>query len=214
MPKSGTVILAGTIRVAPERLADLRPYLKAQVEGSRAEPGCLDYALSEDPLDPGLIRVFEHFVDEAALAFHRASPHMAAALSPDLNIEERIYGGASYDAHGTPLTDAVRDAALASDAVLMGAVGGPQWANAPRHLRPEAGLLNLRKAMDVYANLRPAYCFEALADASSLKRELVSGLDIMFVRELTGGVYFGQPRGIEDLGNGQKRGVDTQVYTT
>ena len=139
---------------------------------------------------------------------------VAAALTPDLNVEEAIYGGASYDAHGTPLTDEVRDRALASDAVLMGAVGGPQWASAPRHLRPEAGLLNLRKAMDVYANLRPAYCFEALADASSLKRELVSGLDIMFVRELTGGVYFGQPRGIEDLGDGQKRGVDTQVYTT
>ncbi|CAN5167238.1 putative quinol monooxygenase [soil metagenome] len=78
MPQSGAVILAGTIRVAPERLADLRPHLKAQVEGSRGEPGCLDYALSEDPLDPGLIRVYEHFVDEAALAFHRASPHMAA----------------------------------------------------------------------------------------------------------------------------------------
>ena len=139
---------------------------------------------------------------------------VAAALTPDLNVEEAIYGGASYDAHGTPLTDEVRDRALASDAVLMGAVGGPQWASAPRHLRPEAGLLNLRKAMDVFANLRPAYCFEALADASSLKRELVSGLDIMFVRELTGGVYFGEPRGITDLGNGQKRGVDTQVYTT
>jgi 3-isopropylmalate dehydrogenase len=98
--------------------------------------------------------------------------------------------------------------------VLMGAVGGPQWASAPRHLRPEAGLLNLRKAMDVFANLRPAYCFEALAGASSLKPELVSGLDIMFVRELVGGVYFGQPRGIEDLPDGQKKGVDTQVYTT
>jgi 3-isopropylmalate dehydrogenase len=139
---------------------------------------------------------------------------VAAALTPDLNVEEAIYGGASYDAHGAPLTDEVRDRALASDAVLMGAVGGPQWASAPRHLRPEAGLLALRKAMDVYANLRPAYCFEALASASSLKSELVSGLDIMFVRELTGGVYFGEPRGIEDLGNGQKRGVDTQVYTT
>ena len=80
MPKSGTVILAGTIRVAPERLAELRPHLRAQVEGSRAEPGCLDYALSEDPLDPGLIRVFEHFVDEEALAFHRASPHMFQPL--------------------------------------------------------------------------------------------------------------------------------------
>ena len=139
---------------------------------------------------------------------------VAAALTPDLTIAEALYGGASYDVHGTPLTDDVRDQALASDAVLMGAVGGPKWKDAPRHLRPEAGLLRLRKEMDVYANLRPAYCFEALADASSLKRELVSGLDIMFVRELTGGVYFGQPRGIEDLGNGQKRGVDTQVYTT
>ena len=139
---------------------------------------------------------------------------VAAALTPDLVVEEAIYGGASYDAHGTPLTDAVRERALASDAVLMGAVGGPKWKDAPRHLRPEAGLLALRKAMDVFANLRPAYCFEALADASSLKRELVSGLDIMFVRELTGGVYFGEPRGITDLGNGQKRGVDTQVYTT
>jgi len=139
---------------------------------------------------------------------------VAAALTPDLKVEEAPYGGASYDAHGTPLLDAVRDQAIASDAVLMGAVGGPKWANAPRHLRPEAGLLNLRKAMDVYANLRPAYCFEALAGASSLKPELVSGLDIMFVRELVGGVYFGQPRGIEDLPDGQKRGFDTQVYTT
>ena len=139
---------------------------------------------------------------------------VAAALTPDLKVEEAPYGGASYDAHGTPLLDEVRDQAIASDAVLMGAVGGPQWASAPRHLRPEAGLLNLRKAMDVYANLRPAYCFEALAGASSLKPDLVSGLDLMFVRELVGGVYFGQPRGIEDLPDGQKRGFDTQVYTT
>ncbi|MFY8209162.1 MAG: 3-isopropylmalate dehydrogenase [Caulobacter sp.] len=139
---------------------------------------------------------------------------VAAALTPDLTVEEALYGGASYDVHGTPLTDEVREQAIASDAVLMGAVGGPKWANAPRHLRPEAGLLNLRKAMDVFANLRPAYCFEALAGASSLKPELVSGLDILFVRELVGGVYFGQPRGIEDLADGQKKGFDTQVYTT
>ncbi|MCA0357526.1 MAG: 3-isopropylmalate dehydrogenase [Proteobacteria bacterium] len=139
---------------------------------------------------------------------------VAAALTPDLTVEEALYGGASYDVHGTPLTDEVRDQAIASDAALMGAVGGPKWANAPRHLRPEAGLLNLRKAMDVFANLRPAYCFEALAGASSLKPELVSGLDILFVRELVGGVYFGQPRGIEDLADGQKKGFDTQVYTT
>jgi 3-isopropylmalate dehydrogenase len=139
---------------------------------------------------------------------------VAAALTPDLKVEEAPYGGMSYDAHGTPLLDEVRDQAIASDAVLMGAVGGPQWADAPRHLRPEAGLLNLRRAMDVYANLRPAYCFEALAGASSLKPELVSGLDIMFVRELVGGVYFGQPRGIETLPDGQKKGFDTAVYTT
>lgn len=139
---------------------------------------------------------------------------VAAALTPDLDVQEAPYGGMSYDAHGTPLLDEVRDQAIASDAVLMGAVGGPQWANAPRHLRPEAGLLGLRKAMNVYANLRPAYCFEALAGASSLKTELVSGLDIMFVRELVGGVYFGEPRGIETLADGQKKGFDTAVYTT
>ena len=139
---------------------------------------------------------------------------IAAALTNDLIIDEKTYGGASYDAHGTPLTDEALQAALTSDAVLMGAVGGPQWASVPRHLRPEAGLLTLRKEMDVYANLRPALCFDALADASSLKREIVAGLDIVIVRELTGGVYFGQPRGIETLPDGQRRGFDTQVYTT
>lgn len=139
---------------------------------------------------------------------------VATALTPDITIDEGIYGGASYDAHGTPLTDDVLARALASDAVLLGAVGGPQWANAPRHLRPEAGLLKLRKEMQVFANLRPALCFDALADASSLKREIVAGLDIMIVRELTGGVYFGEPRGIETLPDGQRRGFDTQVYTT
>jgi 3-isopropylmalate dehydrogenase len=93
-------------------------------------------------------------------------------------------------------------------------VGGPKWAGAPRHLRPEAALLTLRKDMDVFANLRPALCFDALADASTLKREVVEGLDIMIVRELTGGVYFGQPRGIETLPDGSRRGFDTQTYTT
>jgi 3-isopropylmalate dehydrogenase len=139
---------------------------------------------------------------------------VAAALTPDIAIDERIYGGASYDAHGTPLTEEVLATALSSTAVLLGAVGGPQWAGVPRHLRPEAGLLTLRKEMQVFANLRPALCFDALADASSLKREVVAGLDIMIVRELTGGVYFGEPRGIETLPDGQKRGFDTQVYTT
>ena len=139
---------------------------------------------------------------------------VAAALTPDLLVTEAIYGGASYDAHGAPLTDDVLAQALSSTAVLLGAVGGPQWSEAPRHLRPEAGLLKLRKEMQVFANLRPALCFDALADASSLKREVVAGLDIMIVRELTGGVYFGEPRGIETLPDGQKRGFDTQVYTT
>ena len=139
---------------------------------------------------------------------------VAERLTPDLVIEERPFGGASFDALGTPLSDETLGLAKASGAVLMGAVGGPKWAGAPRHLRPEAGLLALRAGMAVFANLRPALCFPALADASTLKREVVEGLDIMIVRELTGGVYFGQPRGIEALADGQKRGVDTQVYTT
>ena len=139
---------------------------------------------------------------------------IASRLCNDLVLEERDWGGASYDKHGTPLTDEAEQLALHSDAVLMGAAGGPQWASAPRHLRPEAGILRLRAAMEVYANLRPAICFDELADASSLKPEVVRGLDIMIVRELTGGVYFGTPRGIETLPDGQRRGVDTQVYTT
>ena len=139
---------------------------------------------------------------------------VAERLTPDLVIEERPFGGASFDALGTPLSDETLGLAKASGAVLMGAVGGPKWAGAPRHLRPEAGLLALRAGMAVFANLRPALCFPALADASTLKREVVEGLDILIVRELTGGVYFGQPRGIEALADGQRRGVDTQVYTT
>ena len=139
---------------------------------------------------------------------------VAGRLVNDLAIEERPFGGTSFDLHGTPLTEEAEALALKSDAVLMGAVGGPKWANAPRDKRPEAGLLRLRLAMNVYANLRPALCFDALAGGSSLKPELVAGLDIMFVRELTGGVYFGQPKFIETLPDGQRRAVDTQVYTT
>ena len=139
---------------------------------------------------------------------------VAQARTPDLKLDERPCGGVSYDAHGVPLTDEALATAKAARAVLMGAVGGPQWAGAPRDKRPEAGLLNLRAGMQVFANLRPALCFGPLADASSLKRELVEGLDIMIVRELTGGIYFGEPRFIEDLPGGGKRAVDTQVYTT
>jgi 3-isopropylmalate dehydrogenase len=139
---------------------------------------------------------------------------VAGKLAPDLALDERPFGGTSFDQHGTPLTDETLAAAKAAKAVLMGAVGGPQWANAPRDKRPEAGLLSLRAGMGVFANLRPALCFQPLADASSLKRSVVEGLDFMIVRELTGGIYFGSPRFIEDLPGGGKRAVDTQVYTT
>ncbi|HWE99731.1 MAG TPA: 3-isopropylmalate dehydrogenase [Caulobacteraceae bacterium] len=139
---------------------------------------------------------------------------VAERVAPDLTIEERPFGGSAYDAEGTPLSEDTLATARACDAVLMGAVGGPQWAQAPRSKRPEAGLLGLRAGLGVFANLRPAICFAALADASTLKREVVEGLDLMIVRELTGGVYFGQPRGIEDIGAGKRRGVDTQVYDT
>ncbi|MGK2286600.1 3-isopropylmalate dehydrogenase [Pedomonas sp. V897] len=132
----------------------------------------------------------------------------------DVAVSEDLLGGASIDVHGVPLTDAALEKARAADAVLMGSVGGPKWAGQPYDKRPEAGLLRLRKDLDLFANLRPAICFPALADSSTLKREVVEGLDLLFVRELTGGVYFGTPRGIEDLGNGERRGVNTQVYTT
>jgi 3-isopropylmalate dehydrogenase len=139
---------------------------------------------------------------------------VAHAVWPELQQVEAPFGGAALDLTGTPIADETVALAKRADAVLMGAVGGPQWANAARAVRPEAGLLRLRKEMAVFANLRPALCFAALADASPLKPELVSGLDILIVRELTGGVYFGQPRGIETLPDGSRRGVDTQVYTT
>ncbi|MDQ0473808.1 3-isopropylmalate dehydrogenase [Labrys wisconsinensis] len=129
-------------------------------------------------------------------------------------IEEDLVGGSAYDAHGVAITDAAMDRAQAADAVIFGAVGGPKWADVPYAARPEAGLLRLRKELGLFANLRPAVCYPALADASSLKRELVEGLDIMIVRELTGGVYFGEPKEIVTLENGQKRAVDTQVYST
>ncbi len=128
--------------------------------------------------------------------------------------ESSLVGGSALEASGVPLTDETLKQALGADAVLFGAVGGPQWDRNPFHLKPEQGLLRLRKELGLFANLRPAVCFGALADASSLKRELVDGLDIMILRELTGGVYFGEPRGIETLPDGTKRGVDTQVYTT
>src|ERR1700676_4334189 len=128
--------------------------------------------------------------------------------------EQGLVGGSAYDADKVAISDATMALAQASDAVIFGAVGGPKWDSVPYEVRPEAGLLRLRKDMALFANLRPAICYPALADASSLKRDVVEGLDIMIVRELTGGVYFGEPKTITDLGNGQKRAIDTQVYDT
>jgi 3-isopropylmalate dehydrogenase len=128
--------------------------------------------------------------------------------------EEDLVGGSCYDAHKVSITDATMAKAHAADAVIFGSVGGPKWDKVPYDVRPEAGLLRLRKDLALYANIRPAVTYPALADASALKRELVEGLDIIILRELTGGVYFGEPKTITDLGNGQKRAVDTQVYDT
>ena len=132
----------------------------------------------------------------------------------NFTLHEVDIGGAAYDRYGMPLADETLEKCQKSDAVIMGSVGGPQWDNVDYNKRPEAGLLRLRKEMGLFANLRPAIVFDALVEASTLKPEIVKGLDILIVRELTGGVYFGQPRGIEDLGDGQRRGVNTQVYET
>ena len=129
-------------------------------------------------------------------------------------IEKGLVGGSAYDAHGEAISDADMARADAADAVMLAAVGGPKWDGVPYEVRPEAGLLRLRKDLGLFANLRPAICYPALAGSSSLKPEVVEGLDILIVRELTGGVYFGEPKQIIDLGNGQKRGIDTQVYDT
>ncbi|MEM9911910.1 MAG: 3-isopropylmalate dehydrogenase [Pseudomonadota bacterium] len=128
------------------------------------------------------------------------------------DVSEDLVGGAAYDAHGTPLHDDTMARAQAVDAVLLGAVGGPKYDVLDFSVKPERGLLRLRKEMDLFANLRPAQCFDALADFSSLKKEVISGLDVMIVRELTSGVYFGEPRGIFEEGN-ERVGINTQRYT-
>ena len=132
----------------------------------------------------------------------------------DLNfdVSEDLVGGIAYDTHGTPLTDATMAKAQEVDAVLLGAVGGPKYDTLEFNDKPERGLLRLRKEMDLFSNLRPAQCFDALADFSSLKREVVAGLDIMIIRELTSGIYFGEPRGIFKDGN-ERVGINTQRYT-
>jgi 3-isopropylmalate dehydrogenase len=128
-------------------------------------------------------------------------------------VTEDLVGGAAIDKHGVPLTDETMSRAMSADAVLLGAVGGPKWDNLPFAKKPERGLLRLRKELELFANLRPALVFDPLVEASSLKPDLVRGLDLLIVRELTGGVYFGEPRGIETLPDGSRRGINTQVYT-
>ena len=128
------------------------------------------------------------------------------------NISEKLVGGTAYDKEGDSISDATMAEAKEADAVLFGAVGGPKWDNVEREKRPEAALLKLIKELDLFANLRPAIVFDPLINSSSLKPEIIKGLDILILRELTSGVYFGKPRGIEML-NGEERAVDTQSYT-
>jgi 3-isopropylmalate dehydrogenase len=151
---------------------------------------------------------------EVMAATRRVMDWLENAGLARFKIAEALVGGASIDAFGTPLTAAALAQAKAADAVLLGCVGGPKWDVLPFAQKPERGLLALRKELGLFANLRPAVVFDGLAGASSLKPELVAGLDIMILRELTGGVYFGEPRGITTLPDGTRRGVNTQVYTT
>ena len=151
---------------------------------------------------------------EVMAEVEKVAAFLGKAGIASFEMEKGLVGGCAYDAHGQSISEEHMAMAQAADAVIFGAVGGPKWDGVPYDVRPEAGLLRLRKDLQLFANLRPAICYPALADASSLKREIVENLDIMIVRELTGGVYFGEPKQIIDLGNGQKRGIDTQVYDT
>lgn len=149
-------------------------------------------------------------IDEAVKVLNCVNDKFALNLS----LNEALLGGAAYEAEGSPLPDTTLQQAKAADAILLGAVGGPQWDKLDnRDLRPEAGLLGIRSQLELFGNLRPAILYPQLADASTLKPEVVSGLDILIVRELTGGIYFGQPRGVRTLENGERQGYNTYVYS-
>lgn len=147
---------------------------------------------------------------EVCAEVRRVLEHMSRHRGLEFDVREDLIGGACYDAHGVALRDETVAECTRVDAVLLGAVGGPAYDDVPRQHRPEAGLLKIRKDLDLFANLRPALTFEALLEASTLKRSVIEGLDILIVRELTSGVYFGEPRGLEP---GGERCVDTQAYT-
>jgi 3-isopropylmalate dehydrogenase len=151
---------------------------------------------------------------EVAAEAKKVALWLAKNAGLDLEVTERPFGGTSYDLCGEPISQEAKEIGFKSDAVLCGAVGGPKWDDVPRDKRPEAGLLTMRAEMDVYANLRPAFCFAPLISASTLKPEVVTGLDLIIVRELTSGTYFKQPKGITKLADGSEVGVDTQEYTT
>jgi len=159
--------------------------------------------LPGDGIGPEVMREVAHIV--GWLRHHRGL---------NLEISEDLVGGASLAAHGVPIREEVIEKAKAADAVLFGSVGDPAWAHVDFDKRPEVAILKLRQELELFANLRPAKVFDALAEASTLKPEVVRGLDIMIVRETVGGIYFGEPRGIETLPDGSKRGVNTEVYTT
>mgnify|MGYP001425417866 CR=1 FL=1 len=139
---------------------------------------------------------------------------MEKTKTVSFDVSERLVGGAAYDKEGNSISDETMQEAINSDAVLFGAVGGSKWDNVERSKRPEAALLRLRKELDLFANLRPAVVFDALANSSSLKLEVVKGLDILILRELTSGVYFGKPRGIKKINDNEEKAIDTQSYTT
>ena len=161
------------------------------------------YILAGDGLGPEVCQQVERIID-----------WLNVNKGTDFSYENGLIGGASYDVYGDPLTKETLDTARNADAILLGAVGGPKWdGKVERHNRPEMGLLKIRKELDLFANLRPAVTFDALLDASSLKPEVIKGLDLMIVRELTAGVYFGMPRGDDTLPDGTKRVIDTQSYT-